>query len=147
MNSENSQESKTGEQESFLKVIVHSFFIIPFLIAVSCVLLFAAINLLTSEKNTAFDYLEDVKIGSLTKRWQGAFELSKILSHPELIPDDSRFFAELTAAFEHSRHDDDRVRQYLALAMGRTGDARFTKTLSAGLTDEKESHTINSRLN
>ena len=46
---------------------------------------------MTAEPNTARDYLEDVKIGGTTKRWQGAFELSKILSNPDMVPKDQLF--------------------------------------------------------
>ena len=126
------------EEKSFLSVIVHSFFVIPFLIAVFCVLLFAGMYLLTRENRTVYDYLEDVKTGGATKRWQGAFELSKILSNPKHHPTDDRFISEMISAFEKAKHDDDRVRQYLALAMGRTGRAEFVGPLIAGLKDEKE---------
>lgn len=117
------------EEKSFFNIIVHSFFIIPFLIAVFCVLLFASMHLLTRENRTVYDYLEDVKTGGLTKRWQGAFELSKILANPDLLPEEDRFYNELINAFEKSDHDDNRVRQYLALAMGRTGREEFAKPL------------------
>jgi len=126
------------EEKSFFSIIVHSFFIIPFLIAVFCLLLFAGMHLLTREKRSAFDYLEDVKTGGLNKRWQGAFELSKILSHPDLLPESNRFSNELIAAFEHAKHDDNRVRQYLALAMGRTGREEFVESIINGLDEEKE---------
>lgn len=125
------------EEKSFLRVIVHSFFIIPFLIAVFCLLLFGAVNLLTSEKRTAYDYLEDVKTGGLTKRWQGAFELSKILANKS-VNDDLEFSNQLISAFEQSIHDDPRVRQYLALAMGRTQNPAYVTPLIASLTGEKE---------
>lgn len=139
MNQEKNIETETPKEEkSFFGIIVHSFFIIPFLIAVFCVLLFTAIHLLTRENRSVYDYLEDVKTGGLTKRWQGAFELSKILANPKLIPDDTRFVNELIAAFEHSAHDDPRVRQYLAFAMGRTEKKEFTETLINSLDDEKE---------
>lgn len=141
------------EEKSFLRVIVHSFFIIPFLIAVGCVVLFAGIKLLTNEKRSVYDYLEDVKIGGKDKRWQGAFflskvqdnkrfrgafELSKILSQPGGLPEDERFVNELLNAFKESRHDDNRVRQYLALAIGRTKNPVFSQALIDGLVDEKE---------
>src|SRR5437879_1308656 len=110
----NSSAQPPGEEKSFFKIIVHSFFIIPFLIVVFCLLLFTAVKLLTQEKRTAYDYLNDVKVGGLTKRWQGAFELSKILSHPALTPKDGRFANELINAYKQSHYDDNRVRQYLA---------------------------------
>lgn len=126
------------EGKSIFGVIVHSFFVVPFLIAVFSVLLFAAVRILTVEEHTVYDYLEDVKTGSLTKRWQAAFELSKVLANPKLVPTEERFAAEMISAFQHSEHDDDRVRQYLALAMGRTGQDRFVETLLAALKKEKE---------
>jgi HEAT repeat protein len=125
------------EEKSFFSVIVHSFFIIPFLIAVFCLLLFVAVNLLTRENRSVFDYLEDVKTGSLNKRWQAAFELSKILANPKFVPTDARFSSEILAAFEKSKHDDPRIRQYLALAMGRMGNIEFAKTLQAAVKEDK----------
>ncbi|OGX06125.1 MAG: hypothetical protein A2Z88_04350 [Omnitrophica WOR_2 bacterium GWA2_47_8] len=130
--------SEKQEEKPFFSVIIHSFFIIPFLIAVFCVLLFAAVNLLTKEQQTAYDYLNNVKIGGITKRWQSAFELSKILANPKMIPADSRFYGEMISAFEQSRHDDSRVRQYLALAMGRTKQPQFFEPLVKDLDSEKE---------
>lgn len=134
----NGNQKEQTEEKSFFKIIIHSFFIIPFLIAVFCVLLFAGIHLLTSERRTAYDYLEDVKTGGLTKRWQGAFELSKILANPELIPKEERFTNELILAFEQAKHDDHRTRQYIALAMGRTQNPEFVEPLVDGLKEEKE---------
>ena len=127
-----------SEEKPFLRVIVHSFIIIPFLIAVFCLLLFAGMHLLTQEKRTAYDYLEDIKTGGLTKRWQGAFELSKILGNPDILPADQQFSQELIKAFEQAQHDDARVRQYLALAMGRTGREEFLEPLLKALPNEKE---------
>ncbi|MDP2654212.1 MAG: HEAT repeat domain-containing protein [Candidatus Omnitrophota bacterium] len=125
-------------EKPFLKVILHSFFVIPFLIAVFCVLLFAGVRLLTRENQTAYDFLNDVKTGGLTKRWQAAFELSRVLANPQLIPQEERFQNEMISAFQNSRADDDKVRRYLALAMGRTGDPAYLKPLANGLKDEKE---------
>lgn len=125
------------EKKSVLRVIVHSFFVVPFLIAVIAVLLFLVVRIITAEPNSARDYLNDVKVGGSTKRWQGAFELSKILSNPDLVPKDDRFVQEMISAFEYAQHDRDiRVRQYLALAMGRIEDVRYVPTLIQGLNDE-----------
>lgn len=133
---EKQTQNDTEEQKPFLSVLVHSFFVIPFLILVFSLLLFVSMHLLTQENRTAFDYLEDVKTGGLTKRWQGAFELSKILSNPNMIPDDTRFHDELIGAYIDSKSDDPRVRQYLALAMGRIGNSQFYETLTEGINQE-----------
>ncbi len=127
-----------AEEKSFFGVIIHSFFVVPFLIAVFGILLFAAVRLLTLEQHTVYDYLNDVKTGGLTKRWQAAFELSKILANPKFVPGEDRFNAELISAFNHAKHDDDRVRQYLALAMGRTGNPQFTEPIIKSLNGESD---------
>ncbi len=120
-----------------LKVIVHSFFVVPLIIAGFAVLVFLMIRILTDEPRTAEDYLVDVKIGGTTKRWQGAFELSKILSNPNLVPDDPRFEEEMLSAFEYAKHDrDPRVRQYLALALGQPGKTVYLETLVNAFNDE-----------
>jgi hypothetical protein len=144
-------ESSEGESRSFLGIIVHSFFIIPFLIAVFCLLLFWAVNLLTREQQTAYDYLEDVQTGGSSKRWQAAFELSKILAHPDLVPQDEHFISELIYAYRSAgRHmtaspdlfnnNDFLVQQYLALAMGRTGNHKFFEPLTESIATQKGDH-------
>ena len=115
-------------------MVIHSFFVVPLIIAVFAVLIFLVVRIMTSEPNTAQDYLEDVKIGGTTKRWQGAFELSKILSNPKQVPKDDRFVAELISTFKFATNDRDiRVKQYLALAMGATKDIRYTQPLIEAL--------------
>ena len=128
-NSKNMQENHT-EKKSVLQVVIHSFFVVPFIIAIFAVIIFLVIRLMTNEPNSARDYLEDVKIGGTTKRWQGAFELSKLLSNPKMIPKDKMFVNEMISTFEYSSNDrDKRIRQYLAIAMGATKDERYSSTL------------------
>ena len=119
-----------SEEKSILKVVIHSFFVVPLVIAIFAVIIFLVIRIMTTEPNSARDYLEDVKIGGTTKRWQGAFELSKMLSNPKMIPKDDLFANELITTFEYSSNDrDERIRQYLAIAMGATKDERYAPTL------------------
>lgn len=131
-------EAKPPEQRSFISVIIHSFFIIPFLIAVFAGLLLVTWRILTNEPHTVYDYLADVKVGGATKRWQAAFELSKILADPERVPAEQRFVAEMMAVFEASERDDPRVRQYLALAMAQAGNEAFLEPIGAALAEESE---------
>lgn len=128
----------SGEKKSLFGVIVHSFFVIPFLLAIFSVLLFVSVRILTMEKRSVNDYLEDVKIGGLTKRWQSAFELSRILSDPKSVPQDAAFVSKMTEAFEKSKNDDDRIRQYLALAMGKSGIKDFVDVLIKAVPGEKD---------
>jgi HEAT repeat protein len=119
--------------------VIHSFFVVPFIIAIFGVLIFLMLRILTIEPRTAQDYLHDVKIGGNTKRWQGAFELSKILANPGMVPREERFVNDLISTFEYSEKErDDRIRIYLALAMGRTKDLRYATILEKTLNDENE---------
>ena len=113
-------QKKIEDKKAVFSVIVHSFFTVPFLLAVFSVLLFAAVRALTMEKHSVFDYLNDVKEGGLTKRWQAAFELSRILVNKDPALKDEKFVNAMISSFEKSKGDDVRVRQYLALAMART---------------------------
>ena len=132
------QENQT-EKKSTLQVVVHSFFVVPLIIAVFAVIIYLFIRLMTSEPNSARDYLEDVKIGGTTKRWQGAFELSKLLSNPKMVPKDEMFVNEMISTFKYSSNDRDaRIQQYLAIAMGATKDERYTKTLIEAMNDSDE---------
>ncbi len=127
------------EKKSVFQVIIHSFFVVPFIIAIFGVLIFLMVRVLTLEPRTAHDYLEDVKIGGSTKRWQGAFELSKILANPESIPKDDRFVNDLISTYKYSENErDNRIQIYLALAMGRTRDIRYSDILEESLNSEDE---------
>jgi len=138
-NSENLPNDFPAEKKSILKVVIHSFFVVPFIIAIFGVLIFLMLRILTIEPRTAQDYLHDVKIGGNTKRWQGAFELSKILANPGMVPREERFVNDLISTFEYSKKErDDRIRIYLALAMGRTKDLRYATILEKTLNDENE---------
>ena len=132
------QQSGQPEQRSFISVIIHSFFIIPFLIAIFAGLLVVTWRILTNEPHSVYDYVADVKVGGATKRWQAAFELSKILADPDRTPDEQRFVDEMIGVFDASAHDDPRVRQYLALAMARTGNELFVEPIASAIADESE---------
>ncbi len=126
------------KKQSVFGVIVHSFFVVPFLLAVFCVLLFTAVRILTMEKHSAQDYLHDIKAGGATKRWQAAFELSRLLSDPAQIPTDDAFVDETIAMYQQSNQDDPRVRQYLAMAMGKTGNPKFVPILLKDIELQKD---------
>ena len=53
-------------EKSSVRVIVHSFFVVPFLVAALGVLLFFVWSLLTYEPKGPEEFLADVKIGGAT---------------------------------------------------------------------------------
>ena len=117
-------------------VLFYSFFLIPLMIAVIGTSFFVIIKFLTLEPKSASDLLNDVKIGSASKRWQSAFELSKILANEPETVNDVLFKNQLITAYTRSVHDDEKVRMYLALAMGQTGDQIYGEALREGLNDK-----------
>jgi len=134
MNNENQNEIRN--ENSRIYVLFYSFFLIPFMIAVFGAVFFLLFKFVTYETNNAEDLLNQVKVGSASKRWQSAFELAKILNNPEAEPLTDSFKDQLTSAYERSIHDDPLVRSYLAMAMGATKDSIFGDILIDGLKDE-----------
>jgi|TARA_B100001750_G_C15444041_1_gene565194 HEAT repeat protein len=127
------------QKKSTVQVIVHSFFVVPFLIAAFGVLVFFIWSLLTYEPKGAEEYLADVKIGSATKRWQSAFELSRLLADPDMPQVSDRFVSEMLSAYEYALRDPDtRVRQYLIRAMGQTANPSFQETIQNALNEQNE---------
>jgi len=130
-----SELNTNNKEQSTVTVLVHSFFVIPFIIAVFGLIFFFMIQVLIKESSSAEEYLNQVKIGSSTKRWQSAFELGKILSNPKLIPEGETFKKEMVLTYKNSTNDNPLVRTYLALGMGRTGDQYYGEALMAGIDD------------
>jgi len=111
--------------------LVLQFFIFPMAIVAVCVTVFVVFGLIASEGKGARAYLDEVRTGSANRRWQAAFELSKVLqARKDRALADPAFADELVRAFDGASTDDPRVRRYLALALGRLGDARAVPSLT-----------------
>ena len=78
----------------------------------------------------------NINSGALTKRWQSAYELSNLMSDSTKIPTDQLFVNQMITLYEKSIHDDSRIRTYLALAMGQTGNKIFCDNLLVGILDK-----------
>jgi len=134
------EDIKTDEQKknenSRIYVLFYSFFLIPFMIAVFGAVFFLLFKFVTYETNDVEELLNQVKIGSASKRWQSAFELAKVLNNPDRDTLSDSFKDQLSSAYERSIHDDALVRSYLAMAMGATKDTIFGEDLLNGLKDE-----------
>jgi len=127
---------ENNANSSKVYTLYYAFFLIPLMITIIGVMFFFAFKVLTYETSSPNDYLTDIQIGSSTKRWQSAYELSKLLSNPELVPTDEGFKNKMVSIYEHSIHDDPMVRTYMALAMGRTGQQEYGPILMEGMNDE-----------
>lgn len=114
-----------GPERQSTPFLVLQFFIFPMAIVAVCVAVFVVFGLIAAEGKSAREYVGEVRNGGTNRRWQAAFELSKVIQakkDPALR--DPQFVDELLTLFDDARKDDPRVRRYLALALGRLGDAR-----------------------
>ena len=136
MEQNNISETEQKQENSRIYVLFYSFFLIPFMIAVFGAVFFLLFKFITYETNDAADLLNQVKVGSASKRWQSAFELAKVLNDPDREPLSNSFKDQLVTAYDRSIHDDPLVRSYLAMAMGSTRDTTFGNILVIGLQDE-----------
>ncbi len=133
--------TESAQPPSLTRVMVHSFIVIPFLIALAGTGLYASVRILTAESKDVYELLSDIENGHTTKRWQAAFELSRILSRPESVPGEVRFISALARTFERARNDSNpQVRQYLALAMGRAGSAEYVEALLFALEEDSDAN-------
>ena len=136
MEQNNISETEQKQENSRIYVLFYSFFLIPFMIAVFGAVFFLLFRFITYETNNAEDLLNQVKVGSASKRWQSAFELAKVLNDPDGEPLSDSFKDQLVTAYDRSIHDDPLVRSYLAMAMGSTKDTTFGSVLINGLKDK-----------
>jgi HEAT repeat protein len=100
--------------------IAVQFFLIPLLVVGATVLVYIGFRSLLSEDRSAEEYLTDIRTGGSNRRWPAAYELSRLMADPEFVRrEEAKLAPELTKAFADSKNDDPRVRQYLALTLGR----------------------------
>ena len=117
--------------------LIARFFLLPLLVVVAAVGIFLVFNLMTFERRSPRDYLQEVRGGAANRRWQAAFELSRSL--PNLPPEERvALTAETLRIFESltpKRPDDVLVRRYLVLVLGRLGEREAVPTLLAAAKD------------
>ena len=100
--------------------IAVQFFLIPLLVVGATVLVYFGFRSLLTEDRSAEEYLTDIRSGGSNRRWPAAYELSRLMADPEFVKrEEAKLAPELTKAFAESKNDDPRVRQYLALTLGR----------------------------
>ena len=119
-----------------VRVIIHSFFIVPGIIAVFYVLIQALIGLAVGSPPTSRETLATIARGSERERWQAARVLAGLLQAGKGVAIDQLFVDQMI--FEYRRSTSERtpyLRFYLTLAMGLTRDNRFEPALLAGLED------------
>ena len=114
------------------------FFLIPLAVIGLTVLVYTAFRSLLVENRSAEEYLTEIRTGGTNRRWPAAYELSRLMADPKVRADRS-LVPTLIRAFDEAKDDDPRVRQYLALALGRLDPplppaavAQLTEALDGG---------------
>jgi len=100
------------------------FFFFPLVIVAVAAGVFVLFGLITAEGKTPRDYVGLIRNGDSNRRWQAAFELSKVIgASKDTRASDPRLAGDMASLFKDAAGDDPRVRRFLALALGRLGDA------------------------
>jgi HEAT repeat protein len=112
------RESATRSPLVAAPALAVQFFLIPLAVVGITVAVYVGFRSLLADDRKAQDYLAEVRTGGLDRRWPAAYELSRQMADPKVRADRSLAPA-LVKAFVEAKDDDPRVRQYLALAIGR----------------------------
>ena len=131
------RESATRNPLVAAPALAVQFFLIPLAVVGITVSVYVGFRSLLADDRKPQDYLAEVRNGGSDRRWPAAYELSRLMADPKVRADRTLAPA-LVKAFDAAKDDDPRVRQYLALAIGRLDPplppdavAELTKTLDA----------------
>lgn len=100
--------------------------------------IFLVFNLMTFERRSPAEYLQEVRGGGANRRWQAAFELSRSIGRIPPGPERDALAAETLRVFEGlsaRRPDDVRVRRYLVLVLGKLQDRSAVPALREAAKD------------
>jgi HEAT repeat protein len=120
---------------SFGRTVIQ-FFVVPAFVVALCVGVFFFFGWLVSDEKTGVDYLNEIRSGSENRRWQAAFELSKIITMESEKARMEGLVPQMIDAFDRADGDDERVRHYLALSLGHLGDDAAAPILIEALGDD-----------
>jgi HEAT repeat protein len=126
------------EEEPPPKASAVRFFVLPLLVVAAAVGIFLLFNLMTFDRRSPSEYLQEVRGGGPNRRWQAAFELSRSINRVRPGPERQALAAETLRVFESlskSRPEDTSVRRYLALVLGKLGDPSAVPDLLAAAKD------------
>jgi HEAT repeat protein len=112
------RESATRSPLVAAPALAVQFFLIPLAVVGITVGVYVGFRSLLADDRKPQDYLAEVRNGGSDRRWPAAYELSRLMADPKVRADRTLAPA-LVKAFVAAKDDGPRVRQYLALAIGR----------------------------
>jgi HEAT repeat protein len=107
-------------EQGFIREL-SQFFIVPSLIVVLCIAIFAMFGLLTYEDQTAREFLQEVRHGRGSDRWLAAFEMSRLLAQKPELREDDELVREIIDTIKAEQGGDPSVRMYLITALENLG--------------------------
>jgi len=111
-------------------------FIVPAVIVLVALGIFFLGTMALQHPKTAEQYLEELKSDNTSRRWQSAYELSRMLNQNENIQFDQALRVQLVQVFGDAKNDDPRLREYLALVLGRLKEKSAVSVLSSAVHDD-----------
>lgn len=117
---------------------VTRFFLLPLMVVAAALVIFLVFNLMTFDRHTPAEYLQEVRGGGANRRWQAAFELSRSIGRIPPGPERDALAAETLRIFEGlspRRSDDVPVRRYLVLVLGKLQNRSAVPALRAAAGD------------
>jgi HEAT repeat protein len=138
------RETATRNPITAAPALAVQFFLIPLAVVGVTIMVYVGFRSLLANDRTPQEYLSEVRNGGSDRRWPAAYELSRLMGDPKVRADRTLAPA-LVKAFEAAKDDDPRVRQYLALAIGRL-DPPLPPEAVAGLTKALDSADGESRV-
>src|SRR6478736_1138278 len=112
------REPATRNPSAAAPALAVQFFLIPLTVVALTVTVYVGFRSLLADDPSPQEYLSEIRNGGSDRRWPAAYELSRLMGDPKVRADRTLAPA-LVKAFEAAKDDDPRVRQYLALAIGR----------------------------
>lgn len=110
-------------------------FVIPAVIVGLSVIVFVLFGLISSEGRTAREYLDEIRGGASNRRWQAAFEMSRILARDTRARSDPKLGADIAALLVDPKTEDPQVRRYLLLALQEIHDPATAPAVRQALSD------------
>jgi HEAT repeat protein len=111
-------------------------FIVPAVIVLVALGIFYLGTMALQHPKTAEQYLEELKSDNTSRRWQSAYELSRMLNQNENIQFDQDLRTQLVQVFGDAKNDDPRLREYLALILGRLKEKSAVPVLSTAVKED-----------
>ena len=116
-------------------LLVAQLFLFPLIVIAFGVGVFLLFGFITQEQRSPQSYLNEIRMGSETRRWQAAFELSKVIAARKEELQNTGFAGDVLDLYESTKSDNPQIRQFLAMSLGHLEDRIAVPALTEGLND------------